>query len=360
MNKEQLMEFLKDVREPLTSAFMVTEKLIEITDIKDGNVELSFYAPNPFYSKKNEVVTLITEALMKNDELESVKVNFALKVISDGIKREGGYSKVKNVIAVASGKGGVGKSTVSVNIAMTLRNAGAKVGLLDADIYGPNIPTMLGAEGSQVQAYEEGPEKDIMLPVEAYGIELMSVGFLAAPDQPLIWRGPMLHSIIGNFTQKVAWGDLDYLIVDLPPGTGDVQLSLTQTSALTGSVIVTLPQKVSLDDARRGIKMFEKMEVPVYGIIENMSYLMTPSGEKMDVFGSGGGLSLADENNLPFLGEIPMEPEVRIGGDNGKPITLEQKDGPVVEAFYSITAYLVNQVYVQSVNNRSQGIQLKL
>ncbi len=360
MSKDKLLDMLKNVKEPLTSTFIVNEKLVDILSEENGYVEVVFYEPNPFYSMKSEIVSLITSALMEDIEVKSVKVNFKLKVKSDGIKRDGGYSKVKNVIAVASGKGGVGKSTVSVNIAMMLQKAGAKVGLLDADIYGPNIPTMLGTEGVQVKAYEGGPETDIMLPVEAYNIQMMSVGFLAAPDQPLIWRGPMLHSIIGNFTQKVAWDDLDYLIVDLPPGTGDVQLSLTQTSALTGSVVVTLPQKVSLDDARRGIKMFEKMNVPIFGIIENMSYMTTPSGEKMDIFGSGGGQRLATENGLPFLGEIPIDPKVRIGSDNGEPITFTENSGEVVDAFYKITYELANQAYIQSVKNRAQGIELKL
>lgn len=360
MNKEKLIGFLKDIREPLTGTFIVTEKLVEIKNIDNGKVEVLFWMPCPFYAKTTEIKSLISETLISHEEVHEVEVFFQIKVSSDGIQREGGYAKVKNVIAVASGKGGVGKSTVSVNLAMILKNAGVKVGLLDADIYGPNIPTMLGVEGAEIVAYEGEGKTDIMLPVEAYGIELMSVGFLASPDQPLIWRGPMLHSIIGNFTQKVAWSELDYLIIDLPPGTGDVQLSLTQTSSLTGSVIVTLPQKVSVDDARRGIKMFEKMEVPVYGVIENMSYLITPNGEKMDIFGSGGGKNLADENNLPFLGEIPIDPEVRIGGDNGKPITMVKKDGPVVEAFSRITADLMNQVYIQSVKKRTQGIELKL
>ena len=360
MNKNKLLDMLKAVKEPLTSSYIVNEKLVEITSAENGYVEVVFYEPNPFYSMKSEIVSLITETIMKDKEVKSVKVNFELKVKSDGVKREGGYSKVKNVIAVASGKGGVGKSTVAVNIAMMLQKAGAKVGLLDADIYGPNIPTMLGTEGAQVKAYEGGPETDIMLPIEAYNIQMMSVGFLAAPDQPLIWRGPMLHSIIGNFTQKVAWDELDYLIIDLPPGTGDVQLSLTQTSSLTGSVVVTLPQKVSLDDARRGIKMFEKMEVPVFGVIENMSYMKTPEGEKMDIFGSGGGNQLAKENGLPFLGEIPLDPNVRIGGDSGVPITFAEKSGEVVEAFYKITYELANQTYVQSVKNRAQSIEFKL
>lgn len=360
MNKNKYMELLKNVREPLTSTYIVNEKLVDIKSEENGYIEVVFYEPNPFYSMKTEVISLITEALMKDESVNSVKVEFELKVKSDGIKREGGYSNVKNVIAIASGKGGVGKSTVSVNIAMMLQKAGAKVGLLDADIYGPNIPTMLGTEGVQVRAYEGGPETDIMLPVEAYNIQMMSVGFLAAPDQPLIWRGPMLHSIIGNFTQKVAWGDLDYLIVDLPPGTGDVQLSLTQTSALTGSVVVTLPQKVSLDDARRGIKMFEKMEVPIFGIVENMSYMTTATGEKMDIFGSGGGEKLAKENNLPFLGEIPLDPNVRIGGDSGEPITYKENSGAVIDAFYKISYELVNHAYVQSVKNRAQSIEFKL
>ncbi len=233
-------------------------------------------------------------------------------------------------IAVASGKGGVGKSTVATNLAVTLASRGMRVGLLDADIYGPNIPTMMGiAEMPQ-------PEDGRLKPAEAHGVKLMSIGFLVPPNQPLIWRGPMLHSAIRQFISDVDWGELDVLVVDLPPGTGDAQLSLSQTLPLSGGLIVTLPQKVSLEDARRGLEMFRSMEIPILGVVENMSYLELEDGSRMDVFGQGGGRHLAEDSQVPFLGEIPMDPEVRRGGDTGMPIVVAHPDSNVARAFVSL------------------------
>src|SRR5271154_1794064 len=223
---------------------------------------------------------------------------------------------VKNLIAVGSGKGGVGKTTVSVNLAVSLASLGYKVGLMDADVYGPNVPLMMGikrppeAHGERIQ------------PLEQFGVKLMSMGFLNPGDRPLVWRGPMLHSVIQQFLRGVDWGELDYLIIDLPPGTGDVQLSLMQTAPVTGAVIVTTPSTVSLDDARKAVHMFRQVKVPVLGLIENMSYFVEPStGKHIDIFGTGGGKRTAEEMGIPFLGEVALDPEIRLGGDSGRPIS---------------------------------------
>src|SRR5579863_8357303 len=224
---------------------------------------------------------------------------------------------VKNLIAIGSGKGGVGKTTVSVNLSISLAQLGHKVGLLDADVYGPNVPLMMGinrtpqARGERIQ------------PLENFGVKLMSMGFLSPGDKPLVWRGPMLHSVIQQFLRGVDWGELDYLIIDLPPGTGDVQLTLIQTAPLTGAIVVTTPSDVSLEDARKAIHMFLQVRVPILGLIENMSYLECPHcKERIDVFSHGGGRRTAETMNVPFLGELALDPAVRVGGDSGSPITL--------------------------------------
>lgn len=225
---------------------------------------------------------------------------------------------VRNLVAVGSGKGGVGKTTVAVNIAIALKQLGHKVGLLDADVYGPNVPLMMGIRDAPQAAGER------IQPLEQYGIKLMSMGFLNPGDKPLVWRGPMLNSVIQQFLRGVDWGELDYLVIDLPPGTGDVQLTLIQTAPVTGAVVVTTPSEVSLEDARKAVLMFKQVRVPVLGIVENMSYMIAPqSKERIDVFGQGGGRRTADAMGVPFLGELPLDPQVRVGGDTGRPITLK-------------------------------------
>jgi len=224
---------------------------------------------------------------------------------------------VRNLIAVGSGKGGVGKTTVSVNLAVGLASLGHKAGLMDADVYGPNVPLMMGinrtpmAHGERIQ------------PLEQYGVKLMSMGFLNPGDKPLVWRGPMLHSVIQQFLRGVDWGELDYLIIDLPPGTGDVALSLIQTAPITGAIVVTTPSDVSLEDARKAVFMFHQVKVPILGIVENMSYLLCPHcHERIDVFSHGGGRRTASQMQVHFLGELPLDPQVRIGGDTGNPAVL--------------------------------------
>jgi ATP-binding protein involved in chromosome partitioning len=245
---------------------------------------------------------------------------------------------VKRLIAIGSGKGGVGKTTVSVNLAISLARLGRSVGLLDADVYGPNVPLMFGishapnAIGERIQ------------PLEKYGVRLMSMGFLNPGDKPLVWRGPMLHSVIQQFLRGVDWGELDYLLIDLPPGTGDVALSLIQTAPLSGAVVVTTPSDVSLEDARKAINMFAQVRVPVLGLIENMSYLIAPgSGERIDVFGQGGGKRTAEQMQVPFLGEIALDPQVRIGGDSGMPVSAHIGDEDPHGAPFRALAKLLEQ-----------------
>ena len=247
---------------------------------------------------------------------------------------------VKNLIAVASGKGGVGKTTVAVNLAIALKNLGASVGLLDADVYGPNVPVMLGSS-EQPRALDDRT----IIPVEAYGLKMISMGLLNPGDKPLVWRGPMLHSVMQQFLRSVRWGQLDYLVVDLPPGTGDVQLSLIQTVSLTGAVVVTTPSIVALADVRRAIEMFRQVNVEILGVVENMSYFACPhcSG-RIDVFGHGEGERMAKNFGLSFLGEIEIDPQIRIGGDTGKPVASLGEDAPGGKSIYAMARNVVARV----------------
>jgi ATP-binding protein involved in chromosome partitioning len=243
---------------------------------------------------------------------------------------------IKRVVAVASGKGGVGKSTTSVNLACGLRHLGARVGLLDCDIYGPSIPLMNQRPGLN--------EQEKMIPPSSHGVKLMSMGFLLNDDQPVIWRGPMIQRTIQQFITVVDWGELDYLLVDLPPGTGDAQLTLCQTVPLDGGVIVTTPQEASLGVVRKGIGMFEKVNVPILGIVENMSYFITPNGDRVEIFGHGGGRNEAERLKIPFLGEVPIFMEIREGGDRGVPVVVSSPDKPSGQAFLKIAEALRNKL----------------
>src|SRR5262245_17397149 len=233
---------------------------------------------------------------------------------------------VKNLIAVGSGKGGVGKTTVAVNLAVALSSLGYKAGLMDADVYGPNVPLMMGISQPPVAHGER------IQPLERFGVKLMSMGFLNPGDKPLVWRGPMLHSVIQQFLRGVDWGNLDYLVIDLPPGTGDVQLSLIQTAPITGAIVVTTPSDVSLEDARKAVHMFHQVKVPILGVVENMSYLNCPHcNQRIDVFSHGGGRRTAETMGVHFLAELPLDPAVRIGGDTGNPIALKSEGAPFLE-----------------------------
>jgi ATP-binding protein involved in chromosome partitioning len=241
--------------------------------------------------------------------------------------------EVKHTVAVSSGKGGVGKSTVAVNLALALRGEGAEVGIVDVDVYGPNVPLMIGARGRPAMVANR------IVPVQAYGVKVMSIGFFVKEGDPVVWRGPMIHSAVQQFLKDVEWGPLDYLIFDMPPGTGDAQLSLSQTLPLSGAVMVTTPQEVSLLDVRKGLQMFRKMNVPVLGIVENMAGFACPHcGHSTAIFGEGGGARLAREFDVPVLGSIPIDPETRVGGDTGEPIVVARPSSPQAEAFRRVAA----------------------
>jgi ATP-binding protein involved in chromosome partitioning len=260
---------------------------------------------------------------------------------------------VRNLVAVGSGKGGVGKTTVSVNLAIALAKLGYRVGLLDADVYGPNVPLMMGIRDTPTAI------GDRIQPLERHGIRLMSMGFLNPGDKPLIWRGPMLNSVIQQFLRGVDWGDLDCLVIDLPPGTGDVQLSLIQTAPVTGAIVVTTPSEVSLEDARKAVQMFRHVRVNVLGLVENMSYMVVPgSAQRIDVFGQGGGRRTAEAMDVPFLGELPLEPQIRIGGDTGSPVALLGVDEPRAAAFYEIARSVVERLE-SGVGSRGPAITIE-
>ncbi len=253
---------------------------------------------------------------------------------------------VKNLIAVGSGKGGVGKTTVSVNLAIALAHLGYKTGLLDADVYGPNVPLMMGTNATPSAVGER------IQPLENYGVRLMSMGFLNPGDKPLVWRGPMLHSVIQQFLRGVDWGDLDYLIIDLPPGTGDVQLSLIQTAPVTGAIVVTTPSAVSLEDARKAVLMFQQVKVPVLGMVENMSYLQCPHcDERIDVFSNGGGKRTAEAMQINFLGALPLDPHVRIGGDTGHPVATAGPEDKCGGIYYELAQVVMTRAKEASENN---------
>lgn len=262
---------------------------------------------------------------------------------------------VKNTIAVASGKGGVGKSTVAVNLAVSLALDGHRVGLIDADIYGPSAPLMFGLTGQRPMMFENDKGERRLVPLVAHGVKVISIGFLVDPDQAVIWRGPMASGALKQFMSDVEWEELDYLIFDMPPGTGDIQLTLAQSIPLTGSVIVTTPQDIALADARKGLKMFERLQVPVLGIIENMSYFIAPdTGARYDIFSHGGGSRAAQEMNIPFLGEIPLVMELRSGGDEGVPMVIGKPDSDQSKNIREIARTLIGQV---STANATRGMQ---
>lgn len=296
--------------------------------------------------------THFTELILKEfPTLKSIELNLvpkSIKVTShNDAKKDAILPGVKNTIAIASGKGGVGKSTVAVNLAVALAKQGAKVGLIDADVYGPSIPMMLGISGKP-QVYQS-KETMKMLPLESYGIKLMSIGLLVEDNAPVIWRGPMASGAVKQFMSDVDWGDLDYLLFDMPPGTGDIQLTLVQTIPLTGAVIVTTPQEVSLIDARKALRMFTRVNVPILGVVENMSYFIAPdTGIKYDIFGTGGGSKMADELSAPFIGGIPIDPRVRIGGDNGVPIAYDIPDSEHASIMIQIADNLIEQVNLRN------------
>lgn len=320
VTKADVLHALSQVEDPELRRDLVSLNMIKDIEINGTHVAFTVELTTPACPLRYQIQRDAENAVLALDGVETVQVTIGASVPEDKKIKD---LAIKNIIAVGSGKGGVGKSTIAVNLAVGLAQCGAKVGLLDADIYGPNVPMMMG-----VHALPPTPQGKGIQPAEAYGVKVMSIGFMVSEGQPLIWRGPMLHSAIQQLLKDVDWGELDYLIVDLPPGTGDVQLSLVQTVPLTGGVIVTMPQQVSFDDAARAVSMFNKMEVPILGIVENMSYLEMEDGSLRRLFGEGGGEQLAGLAGVPLLANIPIEEIVREGGDQGNPVVVTNPDSP--------------------------------
>jgi len=356
LTPESVQKALGTVQDPALGKDLVSAGLIGELKIDGDVLGLTVSLISPGHPHQAEIERDARAALKDVPGLSKVDLSFKLAVPGDGRQRGRGPEPIRTEIAVASGKGGVGKSTVAVNLAVALAQNGAKVGLMDADVYGPNIPRMMGVDRLPPQSTEAG----VLEPAEAYGVRMISIGFLVSPEQPMIWRGPMLHGAVRQFVQDVHWGELDYLVVDLPPGTGDVQLSLAQTSPLTGGLIVTLPQQVSLEDARRGLEMFRQLEVPILGVVENMSHLELPDGQQMDVFGAGGGERMAGEAGVPFLGSLPLDPAVRVGGDSGEPIVISHPDSPVAQALSRIAADVALRTSLQALEQQSKAVPIKI
>ena len=337
-----VLEALGKVQEPELGKDLVSLGMIKDLRIEGGRVAFTVELTTPACPLRDQIEREAKQAVQELDGVSEVSLKLTSNVPSDGRTRGLIDRPIKNAIAVASGKGGVGKTTLAVNLAAALAHAGARVGLLDADIYGPNVPTMMGVD--RLPPQQDGK----MTPAESYGVKLVSIAFLVKPGQPLIWRGPMLHTAIRQFIADVNWGELDYLVVDLPPGTGDASLSLSQSMPLTGVVIVTMPQKVSLEDAGRALEMFRTLKVPILGVVENMSFLELAGGEKLDLFGQGGGKKLADAAQVPFLGSIPIDVRVRVGGDGGVPVVISHPDSPVGRALTSIAEQVAAKISVQA------------
>ena len=348
ITKEAILAALGTVQEPELHQDLVTLNMIRELEIQGDKVSFTVMLTTPACPLRGKIESEARQAVMSVGGVKEVTIKMDSDVPNDGRMRGLVNMPIRNAIAVGSGKGGVGKSTVSVNLAVSLAQAGARVGLMDADIYGPNIPTMLGVEKLPP------PKEQKLIPAQAYGIKMISMGLLVKPGQPLIWRGPMLNSAIRQFLGDVEWGELDYLIVDLPPGTGDASLSLAQALPLSGAVIVTLPQLVSIEDASRGLNMFKTLEVPILGIVENMSYLDLPDGTRMDLFGSGGGEQLAQATGANFLGKVPIDQNVRIGGDSGKPIVVSHPDSPVTKSLNEIAQKIAAQVSVAALSTKNE------
>lgn len=348
LSASSVLEVLRPVEDPELRKSLVELNMIRNVKIEDGKVSFTLVLTTPACPLREFIVEDCKKAVNKLPGVTDISVEVTAETPQQkSLPDRNSVAGIKNIVAVSSGKGGVGKSTVAVNIAVALAQTGAKVGLLDADIYGPNDPTMLGLESAQIKV-SQGEKGEILEPAFNHGVKLVSMGFLIDRDQPVIWRGPMLNGVIRQFLYQVQWGELDYLIVDMPPGTGDAQLTLTQAVPIAGAVIVTTPQNVALLDSRKGLRMFQQLNVPVLGIIENMSYFIPPDmpSKQYDIFGSGGGSKTAAELEIPLLGCVPLEISTRVGGDNGVPIVVAEPDSASAKALTEIALAIAGKVSV--------------
>jgi ATP-binding protein involved in chromosome partitioning len=364
MTEEKILEALSNVQEPDLGKDIVTLRMVKDIVINQNDVSFTVVLTTPACPLKDVIRNACINAvkLLVNKEAV-VSVNFTANTTTKRTDTQAVLPKVRNIIAVVSGKGGVGKSTVAANLALALSQGGAKVGLMDADIYGPSVPIMFGIRGERPMMIEVGAEKPMIAPVEKYGIKLISIGLLVDEKNAVVWRGPMASSAIRQFITDVYWDELDYLVIDMPPGTGDIHLTLMQTVPVTGAVIVTTPQDVALADARKGIAMFgqAQLNVPIIGLVENMSYF-TPAelpGNRYYIFGKEGGKKLADEYDLPFLGQIPLVQTIREGGDKGMPAMLGD-DAVTKKAFEDFAGQVARSVSMRNANMSAELVAEKV
>jgi ATP-binding protein involved in chromosome partitioning len=344
LTQDDIKNALATVKYPGYSRDIVSFGLIKEISAANGTVSVTMQLTSPNPEAAQQIKLEAGRVLKSLPGVNHVHVEVRQPATGQGapsspFANQNKVSGVKRIIAIASGKGGVGKSTCSVNLACALTHLGAKVGLLDCDIYGPSIPLMMG-----VHERPNVNEAERLVPPSNHGVKVMSIGLLVTDDQPVIWRGPMITKTIQQFLLAVEWGNLDFLLVDLPPGTGDAQLSLCQTVPLEGGVIISTPQEASLGVVRKGIAMFKKVNVPILGIVENMSYFTTPNGERVEIFGHGGGKEEAARQNVPFLGEVPIFTEIREGGDRGMPIVVSAPNHPAGKAFVQIAEILLEKL----------------
>ncbi len=347
MTRDEIIGALARIKDPDLHKDIVSLGFVKKVELADGKVDIEIQLTTPACPVRDEMKAQAVEEIRKLGFKGNVNVSMSSQVVGQHNEiREQILPGVKNTIAVASGKGGVGKSTVAVNLAAALARDGARVGIVDADVYGPSLPLMLGVtEKPETKRIDDKQFK--IYPVEKFGIKMMSIGFLVDTETPMIWRGPMASGAVKQFLTDVLWDELDYMIFDLPPGTGDVQLTLVQTLPLTGAVIVTTPQDVSLADVRRGIRMFQKVNVPIVGIIENMSYFVcSHCGQREDIFSHGGGQKTATTFGVPFLGEIPIYTPIRIGGDTGRPIVLSEPESEQSKMIQKVSRQLAAQISI--------------
>ena len=350
LTREAVMDALKTVNDPELHRDLVSLNMVKEVAIEGGVVRVGIELTTPACPLKDVIGRDVREALAKLPGFVDVVIDFSANVAGRSIGGDDLAPGIRNIVCIASGKGGVGKSTVALNLAISLQRAGARVGLLDADFYGPNVPRMMGVSGAP-QVVDNR-----MIPIDKFGIKMISLGLLVEDDAPVVWRGPMLNSALRQFFSDVEWGELDYLLVDMPPGTGDVQISLVQLVKVTGCVIVTTPQRVSTDDARRGLAMFHQTNTPVLGVIENMAYFLCDDcGKEHRIFGAGGGERIADDLEVPFLGSIPMGPGVREGGDSGEPITVGAPESEISMKFTEVASQLASKISVRNIESEAEG-----
>lgn len=343
----EITEKLKQCLDPISQQNLHELKAVGNLEFKKGTLKIEINLPYPCKSLWPSLEQNMHHELTQIDEIDNLQVAFATQIVShDAQKNLNPLKDIKNIIAVASGKGGVGKSTTSVNLALALQQEGAKVGLLDADIYGPSIPTMLN-----IKQKPETKDGKSMQPLEAYGLQVMSIGALIEEDSPMIWRGPIVTQTLNQLLAETNWQDLDYLVIDLPPGTGDVQLTLSQQIPVTGAIIVTTPQQVSLIDAKKGLKMFEKVEIPVLGIVENMStHICSNCGHEEAIFGEDGGKKMAADYQVDFLGALPLDKRIREEADAGKPTVTAEPHSQIAQKYRNIAHQVSAKIGIKKRN----------